>query len=234
MKIDSDLIIEILSDELNDESTLTPREIFGYFKRHPLVSNNIIQFTLKEIGEIVYRVYFNLNNTDENKMYELLSNMVFYEIVNFDYIYEDDYPCDDCDSTGYVECDECDGSGEIETYQGDYESCDECDGEGKHVCNACGGDGSTGSQEYLTFTPSIMCDIQPETVIKDMENADILVDDFDEEMYESKYAFEIMKGDYQYLYENDYHFNRDYEDKILFYSVADPDETYGIVRPVTF
>jgi hypothetical protein len=234
MKIDSDLIIEILSDELNGETNLTPFKIFNYFQRHPLVSKNIIEFTLKEIGEIVYRVYFSLNNTDENKIYGLLSNMVFYETVNFDYLYNDEYPCDNCDATGYVECEDCDGSGEIETSQGDYEPCDKCYSEGKNVCNTCGGDGSAEIQEYLSFTPSIMCDIQPETVIKDMENSDFFVDDFDKEMYESKYAFQMMSGDYQYIYENDYNFNRNYEDQILFYSLVDPNETYGIVRPITF
>jgi hypothetical protein len=235
MKIDSDLIIEILSDELNGESYLTPFKIFNYFQRHPLVSYNIIQFTLKEIGEIVYRVYFNLNNTNENKVYELLSNMVFYETVNFDSIFEYDYPCDNCDRTGYVECEECDGNGEIETHQGDYEPCDECDGGGRHVCNNCEGDGETKeSQEYLTFAPNIICDIQPETVIKDMENADTFVDDFDEEMFESKYAFEIIKGDYQYIYESDYHFNPDYEDKMLFYSLVDPNKFFGFSISANF
>lgn len=65
-----------------------------------------------------------------------------------------------------------------------------------------------------------------------MEHSEELVDDFDKEIENSKYKFNIKTSDYRYeLYEGSLTYNSDFADKDFFYKVVNPKEN---ILDITF
>lgn len=80
----------------------------------------------------------------ENLIKNIINNLYFYKIQEFedlDDIYEDCdycngdgvYDCEDCAGTGELDCEYCDGNG--------VNDCDDCKGNGEIDCDRCDGEG---------------------------------------------------------------------------------------------
>lgn len=235
MKIETELLIEFILDELKNEKDKTLQRIFGYFKTHPLVRNSNDQYTLNDISEIIYTVYFKLQNYDDNKIYNLLSNRVFYTIVSFGDINTDEVTCSECYGDSYFSCQECDGTGELESDDSEeFKPCDNCWGDGQVECVECDGTGYVSGIAEMGYSFHLLIDIQPETIINDMERADRLTDEFDVEVSDSPYEFTANSGDYQYLNENDFEYDSKYEGRVFFYEVVNGEETVNLNKPLPF
>jgi hypothetical protein len=229
MKVETEILIDIMLDELTSEQYISLQTLYGYFKTHPLIRQSINKYTLNEVSEIIYTVYFKLKNYNDNKIYHLLSERVFYTIVVFESIWSSKDPCAQCDMNGLVDCDWCNGSGEIEDDNSEEnETCDNCWGRGQVDCDWCDGSGNIKDTDEIAYSFHLQSDIQSKTIIKNMENSDILTSDFDEQVSDSPYQFTITSGDAMLINENDYDYNDDYENRTLFYQVIDPNRNVTI------
>ena len=235
MKIETELLIDIILDELNAEKDHTLQSVFGFFKTHPLVRSSINEYTLNEISEIIYTVYFKLKNYNDNKIYNLLSNRVFYTVVSFEDIVQDDMTCAWCDGYRFSTCRDCNGTGELESDDSEEsEHCDNCWGDGQIECEECGGTGYVSGVDEMGYNFHLLIDIQPETIINDMERADRLTDEFDVEVSNSPYEFTVNSGEYHYLNENDYEYDSKYEGRVFFYEVVNGEEMVNLNNPLPY
>lgn len=232
MKVESEILIDVLIDEIGNLPSVTLQYVYGFFRTHPLVRKSSEYYTLNEISEIVYTVYFKLKNYDDYKIYDLLSNRVFYTVVSFEYINETEETCSDCDGYGRQTCNYCDGSGYDDPDLEEPETCSNCDSEGEVDCYECGGEGAVSGADEIPYTFHLQSDIQPETIINDMERADTLTDEFEDEISDSIYQFTVVSSEYMYLNENDYEYDNRYEGQVLFYEVEEADRNILINRPL--
>ena len=251
MKIPAKDIADIISPEINDNRSLD--YIFVHIKKHPLIRNYLGYYSLGDLSEIVYRIYGKIENLDKRKLERLLDNRIFYTVAQFSRIYEDETRCENCDGDGLVDCNNCAGSGTIECnncggtgevddgeekvecnecYGSGEIECDVCYGDRHEDCGFCGGDGVDEVRDYIDYSYYLCCDVQPETIRYDMEHSEELVDDFDKEIENSKYKFNIKTSDYRYeLYEGSLTYNSDFADKDFFYKVVNPKEN---ILDITF
>lgn len=235
MKIDTEILIDIILAELSPEEDKSLQTLFGFFKSHPLIRKSTYEYTLNEVSEIIYTVYFKLKNYDDNKIYDLLSKRVFYTIVSFEGINSEETTCSECDGYGFFRCETCDGSGEIEDSDSDEsETCDNCWGDGQVDCDECGGNGRVSGVDEMGYNFHLLVDIQPETIINDMKRADPLTDEFDVEISNSKYEITANSGEFNYLNENDYEYDSKYEGSIFFYEVLNGNEKVDLHKSLVY
>ena len=251
MKIPAEDIAYIILPEINNNSSLDG--IFAYIRKHPLIKNYLGYYSLGDLSEIVYIIFAKINNFDERKLQKLLDNRIFYIVVQFSRIYEDESKCGECDGDGIVDCNNCagtgtnqcnncDGTGEVDDGEETVEcnvcygsgeiECNVCYGDRNEECGNCGGSGVDQVRDYMDYSYNLCCDVQPETIRYDMERSEELVDDFDDEIENSKYKFDIKTSDYRYeLYEDSVTYNNDFGDRDYFYEVVNPNEN---ILDITF
>ena len=103
MTIEMDLpirdIVEIIASEVQNQGA---QAIFNHIKKHPLFREDIDKIPLRDLGLIVYGVYF----VNKGKSYEYVASnydqITAYEVVDFD-----------TENVRYTSCDECDGDGGV-------------------------------------------------------------------------------------------------------------------------
>ena len=254
MKISLNDVVDLFVDELKEsKSKITLTFIFFEIKNNPIIKSYLNDFPIGDIAKLVYTVFFKLKGWDDNKINRHINDVVIYSFVDFQQSHEkyESCPvcsgdgtvrCGSCSGIGSVECDDCGGDGEIETSD-DVEECSTCQGSGMEECFSCYGDGNEECSECMgsgdsyetmemEYVINVASNILPPNVVYDMENADYMVDDFDDQILnsESQYQLILFSSQYNSLVESDAYYDSRNENQSLFLNTINPNLSFNSIK----
>lgn len=255
MTIEMDLpirdIVEIIASEIKTEGA---QAIFNYIKKHPLFREDIENIPLRDLGLIVYGVYF----VNKGKSYDYVASnydqITAYELVDFGYENPRYTSCSECEGNGEISCPECGGNGDVTCHEcdglgdvyrdtedgGEEVTCPECDGDGyvrcdncrqgNVVCDKCEGSGDMEEGDEIEFSSMLVMNFLPEILISKMKyDSGTLTNEFQEKLdkYHSTKFMLKYYNDY-WDSENYYNYDSDVQAEQLFLETLDLDEDWTI------
>jgi hypothetical protein len=254
MKISLNDVVDLFVDELKEsKNKITLAFILFEIKNNPIIKSYLNDFPIGDIAKLVYTVFFKLKGWDDNKIKKYINDVVIYSFVEFHHSYEKykscyacngdgTVRCNSCSGIGTTECDDCGGDGKIETSD-DVEECSTCQGSGMEECSSCYGDGNEECLECMgsgdsyetmemEYVVNVVSNILPLNVVYDMENADYMVDDFDDQIQnsQSQYQLVLFLSEYNSLEESDAYYDSRNENQSLFLNTINPNLSFKSVK----
>lgn len=231
------LIVKLIGDAKNINAKPGVSLIINRMLSSPALNKLLLsQFTLKEILQIGYMVFFILEGDDYTSAeWKSKNDLYILKVKEIGEMYNKEVPCQDCDATGYITCSECDGTREAsctycdgtgEIYDDGSEcpycngsgwyDCESCDAEGETICDTCSGNQEVESdEEYVFFNEENWVIGNPDTAqkLEDIREKKEITDEFYDILDKDKGSVFLLKTETEteYMEFNDFEYeNGDY------------------------